>query len=104
LKENSKIIIEAKQCVLMPNHTDSQIKIDQKLQQSSHVFDEPDTYYVEVLLVQNCSRWSKMNMKMSVFINPTILKNVPMLAMKKMMKVLNHVKKPCHYVLLPSKR
>jgi hypothetical protein len=40
LKENAKIIIEAKECVLMPNHTDSLKQIDKKLQQYSHVFDD----------------------------------------------------------------
>jgi hypothetical protein len=49
-KENSKIIIEAKECVLMPNHTYSLEQIDKKLQQSSHVFDDPVTYYVECLV------------------------------------------------------
>ena len=40
LKEISKIITEAKECVLMSNHTDSLEKIDKKLQQYSHVFDD----------------------------------------------------------------
>jgi hypothetical protein len=50
LKENSKIIIEEKECVLMPNHIDSLKKIDKQLQQSSHVFDDPITCYVEGLV------------------------------------------------------
>jgi hypothetical protein len=47
LKENFKIITEAKECVLMPNHTDSLEQIDKKLQQSSHVFDDPVTCYTK---------------------------------------------------------
>ena len=31
----------------MPNHIDSLKQIDQKLQQSSHVFDYPVTCYIE---------------------------------------------------------
>jgi hypothetical protein len=53
LKENSKIIIEAKECVLMPNHTDSLKKVDKKLQQSSHVFDDPVSCYVEGIVNTN---------------------------------------------------
>jgi hypothetical protein len=47
LKEIAKIIIEAKECVLMPNHTDSLEQINKKLQQYSHVFDDLVTCYVE---------------------------------------------------------
>jgi hypothetical protein len=50
LKENSKIIIKATKCVLMPNHTDSLEQLDKKLQQSSHVSDDLVTYYVEGLV------------------------------------------------------
>ena len=50
LKENYKIIIEAKECVLIPNHTDSLEQIDKKLQQYSHVFDDLVTCYVEGLV------------------------------------------------------
>jgi hypothetical protein len=50
LKENSKIIIEANECVLMPNHIDSLAQIDKILQQSSYVFDDPVTCYVENLV------------------------------------------------------
>jgi hypothetical protein len=56
----------------------------------------------KVLLVQNCSHWSKMNLKMSMFSNPKKLKNVHMTVVKKMKKVLNQVKEPCHCVLLLS--
>jgi hypothetical protein len=51
LKEKSKIIIEAKECVLMPNHTDSLEQIDKILQQSSHVFDDHVTCYVEGIVI-----------------------------------------------------
>jgi hypothetical protein len=47
LKENFKIITEAEECVLMQNHIDSLEKIDKKLQQSSHVFDDPVACYME---------------------------------------------------------
>jgi hypothetical protein len=47
LKENFKIIIEADECVLMQNHIDSLEQIDKKLQQSSHVFDDPVACYME---------------------------------------------------------
>jgi hypothetical protein len=47
LKENSKIIIEVKECVLMQNHTDSWETIDKKLQQSSHVFNDHVACYME---------------------------------------------------------
>ena len=50
LKENFKIITEADECVLMQNQTDSWETIDNKLQQSSHVFDDPVTCYVEGLV------------------------------------------------------
>jgi hypothetical protein len=50
LKEDYKIIIEAKECVLIPNHTDSLKKIDKKLQQSSLVFDDLVVGYVERLV------------------------------------------------------
>jgi hypothetical protein len=50
LKENSKIIIEANECVLRPNLTDSLEQIDKILQQSSHVVDDPITCYVEGLV------------------------------------------------------
>jgi hypothetical protein len=53
LKENYKTIIEARECALMPNHTDSLKKVDKKLQQSSHVFDNPGTYYIEGLVSTN---------------------------------------------------
>jgi hypothetical protein len=56
LKENSKIIIEAKECVLMPNHTDSLEQIDKKLQP----------------LVKEKNPLK--NLKMSVFNNPKKLK------------------------------
>jgi hypothetical protein len=46
LKQNSKIITKAKECVLMPNHTNSLEQTDKKLQQPSHVFDDPVTCYV----------------------------------------------------------
>jgi hypothetical protein len=36
--------------VLMQNHTDSWEKTDKKLQQSSHVFNDPATCYVEGLV------------------------------------------------------
>jgi hypothetical protein len=41
------IIIEAKECVLIPNHIDSMEKIDKKLKQYSHVFDDHVTYYTK---------------------------------------------------------
>jgi hypothetical protein len=88
LKENSKIITEEKECVLMPKHTDSLEQIDKKLQQYSHVFDDPVTFYVESL-VSSKSHWSKMNLKMSMSSNPKRLKNVHMTTVKKMKKVLN---------------
>jgi hypothetical protein len=47
LKENLRIITEAKECVLMQNHTDSWETNDKKLQQSSHVFNEPVACYME---------------------------------------------------------
>jgi hypothetical protein len=50
LKGNVKIIIEAKECVLMSNHTDSLKQTDKKLQQYSHVFDDSVTYYIEGLV------------------------------------------------------
>jgi hypothetical protein len=50
LKENLKIITEAEECVLMQNHTDSWKTIDNKLYQSSHVFDDPVTWNVEGLV------------------------------------------------------
>jgi hypothetical protein len=50
LKENSKIITKAKECVLMPNHIDSLEQINKKLQQYSDVFDDPVTCYVEGLV------------------------------------------------------
>jgi len=53
LKENPKIIIEAKECVLMPNHINSLKTIDKILQQSSHVFDDPGTCYIEGLVSTN---------------------------------------------------
>jgi hypothetical protein len=53
LKENPKIIIEENECVLMPNHIDSLKKIDKKLQQSSHVFDDPGTCYIEGIVNTN---------------------------------------------------
>jgi hypothetical protein len=86
----------------MQNHTDSREKIDKKLQQPSHVFDDPVTCYVEVLSVKNCIHWSKMNLKMSMFSNPKKLKNVHMIVVKKMKKVLNQVKEPFHCVFLLS--
>jgi hypothetical protein len=46
LKENSNIITKEKECVMMPNHTNSLEQTDKKLQQSSHVFDDPVTFYV----------------------------------------------------------
>jgi hypothetical protein len=50
LKENFNIITEAKECVLMQNHTDSLEQIDNKLQQYSYVFDDLITCYVEGLV------------------------------------------------------
>jgi hypothetical protein len=50
LKENSKIIIEADECVLRPNLTNSPEQIDKILQQSSHMVDDPITCYVEGLV------------------------------------------------------
>jgi hypothetical protein len=50
LKENYKIITEAKECVLMQNHTDSLEQFDKKLQEYSHVFDDPVTFSVEGLI------------------------------------------------------
>jgi hypothetical protein len=47
LKENLKIITEAEECVLMQNHIDSWETIDKKLQQSSHVFNDPVACYME---------------------------------------------------------
>jgi hypothetical protein len=47
LKENFNVITEAEECVLMKNHTDSLEQIDKKLQQSSHVFDDPAACYME---------------------------------------------------------
>jgi hypothetical protein len=56
LKENSNIITEAKECVLMPNHTHSLEQIDKKLQQHSHVFDDPVTCYVVLALGYGSNR------------------------------------------------
>ena len=53
MKENSKIITEANECVLIPNHIDSLEEIGKKLQQYSHVFDDPVTCYVEGLVSTN---------------------------------------------------
>jgi hypothetical protein len=50
LKEKSKIIIEADECVLRPNLTDSLDQIDKILQQYSHMVDDPITCYVEGLV------------------------------------------------------
>jgi hypothetical protein len=47
LKENPEIIIEEKECVLMPNHTDSLEQIDKILQQYPHMSDDPVTCCVE---------------------------------------------------------
>jgi hypothetical protein len=47
LKENLKIITEVEECVLMQNHTDSWETIDNKLKQSSHVFNDHFAYYME---------------------------------------------------------
>jgi len=47
LKENLKIITETEECVLMQNHIDSWETIDKKLQQSSHVFNDPVACYME---------------------------------------------------------
>jgi len=49
LKENAKIIIEANECVLIPNHTDSLKQIDKKLRLYSHAFDDSLTCYEEGL-------------------------------------------------------
>jgi hypothetical protein len=49
LKGNSKIIIEADECVLRPNLTDSPEQIYNILQQSFDVVDEPINCYVEGL-------------------------------------------------------
>ena len=37
----------------MPNHTNSLKQIDKKLQQFSHVFDDPSTCYIEGLVNTN---------------------------------------------------
>jgi hypothetical protein len=50
LKENSKIIIEADECVLRPNLIVSPEQIDKILQQSSHMVDASITCYVEGLV------------------------------------------------------
>jgi hypothetical protein len=49
LKENSKIIIEANELVLMQNHTKPTRQINKILQHSSHVFDDPITCCAEDL-------------------------------------------------------
>jgi hypothetical protein len=46
LKENSKIIIEANEFVLMQNHTKPTKQIDKILQHSSHALDDPITCFV----------------------------------------------------------
>jgi hypothetical protein len=50
LNENSKIIIEENEFVLMQNHTKPMKQIDKILQHSSHVFDDPITCCVEDLV------------------------------------------------------
>jgi hypothetical protein len=47
LKEKLNIITKAEECVMMQNHTDSWETIDKKLQQSSHVFNDPVSCYME---------------------------------------------------------
>jgi hypothetical protein len=73
-----------------------------KLQQFSHVFDKPVTYYVEGIVNPKLQPLVKEEPKMSVFNNPKKLKIVHMTKVKKMKKVLNQVKEPCHYVFLLS--
>jgi hypothetical protein len=50
LKEKLKIIIEAEECVIMQNHNDSWETIDKKLQQYSHVFNDPVACYMEFFI------------------------------------------------------
>jgi hypothetical protein len=49
LKESPKIIIEEKECVSMPNHTNSLEQIDRILQQSPHMSGDPISCCVEDL-------------------------------------------------------
>jgi len=51
LKENSKIIIEENEFVLMQNHTKPMKQIDKILQHSSQVFDVPITFCLEYLVI-----------------------------------------------------
>jgi hypothetical protein len=53
LKENSKIIIEANEFVLMQNHNKPMEQIDKISQHSSHVFDDPITCYIEDSISSN---------------------------------------------------
>jgi hypothetical protein len=102
LKENSKIIIEAKECVLMPNHTNSLEKIDKKLQQSSHVFDDPVTCYVEGLVSTKLQPLVEDVSENECVQQSKEIEKCAYDSSEENEEVLNQVKEPFHCVLLLS--
>jgi Asp-tRNA(Asn)/Glu-tRNA(Gln) amidotransferase C subunit len=87
LRENSEIIIETNEFVLMQNHTKPMKQIDKILQHSSQVFDVPITCCVEDLVSSKVQPLVEDKAEKEHVHNPKILKNVPMTIVKKLEKV-----------------